>query len=44
VKKIGEGQWKVNMIANLVTISAGNPEGITIPFNKEIFLRAIDTP
>lgn len=43
-EKIGEGQWKVNMIANLVTISSGNPEGITIPFNKEIFLRAIDTP
>ena len=43
-EKIGEGQWKVKMIANLVTISAGNPEGMTIPFNKEIFLRAIDTP
>jgi hypothetical protein len=43
-EKIGEGQWKVNMIANLVTIAAGNPQGITIPFNKEIFLRAVDTP
>jgi hypothetical protein len=43
-EKIGEGQWKVNMIANLVTIAAGNPQGITVPFNKEIFLRAVDTP
>jgi len=43
-EKIGEGQWKVNLIANLVTIAAGNPQGITVPFNKEIFLRAIDTP
>jgi hypothetical protein len=43
-EKIGEGQWKVNMIANLVTIASGNPQGITVPFNKEIFLRAVDTP
>lgn len=43
-EKIGEGQWKVNMIANLVTIASGNPQGITIPFNKEIFLRSVDTP
>ena len=43
-EKVGEGQWKVNMIGNLVTIAAGSPEGITIPFNKEIFLRAVDTP
>jgi hypothetical protein len=43
-EKIGEGQWKVNLIANLVTIASGNPQGITVPFNKEIFLRAVDTP
>ncbi len=43
-EKIGEGQWKVSMIANLVTIASGNPQGITVPFNKEIFLRAVDTP
>jgi hypothetical protein len=43
-EKIGEGQWKINLIANLVTIASGNPQGITVPFNKEIFLRAVDTP
>jgi hypothetical protein len=43
-EKIADGQWKVNVIANLVTISPGNAQGIATPFNKEIYLRSIDAP
>jgi hypothetical protein len=43
-EKIGEGQWKVKMIANLVIFANGNPKGMAVAFNKEIFIRSIDTP
>jgi hypothetical protein len=39
--KVGEGQWKVTMIANQVTITAQQVVGSSIPFNKEIFIRAV---
>jgi hypothetical protein len=43
-EKVGEGQWKVNVIANLVTVAPGNTPGLSAPFNKEIYLRSVDTP
>lgn len=42
-EKVGEGQWKVNVIANLVTVSGGSAQG-SVPFNKEVYLRSIDVP
>jgi hypothetical protein len=43
-EKLGDGQWKVNVIANLVTITANQPQGTSVPFNKAVYLRAIDVP
>ena len=42
--KIGEGQWKVKMIANLNVFNQSNNLGEIIPFNKEIFVRAVVAP
>ena len=42
--KIGEGKWKVKMIANLNVFSQSNNLGEIIPFNKEIFVRAVIAP
>ncbi|NJR19919.1 MAG: hypothetical protein HC785_32530 [Calothrix sp. CSU_2_0] len=42
--KIEEGKWKVKMIANLTIFDRGNNLGEVIPFNKEIFLRAVEAP
>ncbi|PAX51237.1 hypothetical protein [Brunnivagina elsteri] len=42
--KIEEGKWKVKMIANLTIFDRGNNLGEVIPFNKEIFIRAVEAP
>jgi hypothetical protein len=42
--KIEEGKWKVKMIANLTIFDQGNNLGEVIPFNKEIFVRAVEAP
>ncbi len=42
--KIAEGKWKVKMIANLTVFDQGNNLGEVIPFNKEIFVRAVEAP
>ncbi len=39
-----EGKWKVNLIANLMVFKEDNKLGKIIPFNKEIFLRAVEAP
>lgn len=36
--------WKVNMVATLVTWSGNNQITNPIPFNKEIYIRAVETP
>ncbi|MBE9128020.1 MULTISPECIES: hypothetical protein [unclassified Coleofasciculus] len=41
--KIDEGKWKVVMVANLIVLSQNNL-GDVIPFNKEIFLSAVEAP
>jgi hypothetical protein len=42
--KIEEGKWKIKMIANLTVFDRGNNLGEVIPFNKEIFVRAVEAP
>ncbi|MEB3218977.1 MAG: hypothetical protein VKN72_22455 [Nostocales cyanobacterium 94392] len=42
--KIEEGKWKVKMIANLNVFDQTNNLGEVIPFNKEIFVRAVVAP
>ena len=41
---VGSGKWKVNLIANLIIFLNGDSVGKAIPFNKTIYVRAIDTP
>jgi hypothetical protein len=41
--KIDEGKWKVVIVANLIILSQNNL-GDVIPFNKEIFLSAVEAP
>ncbi|MGD1874564.1 MAG: hypothetical protein ACFB02_16110 [Mastigocoleus sp.] len=42
--KVAEGKWKVKMIANLTVFKEANNLGRTIPFNKEIFVQAVEPP
>jgi len=41
--KIDEGKWKVVIVANLAVFSQNNL-GDVIPFNKEIYLQAVEAP
>ena len=40
----GEGEWKVQVVGNLLKQSKSSGTSSSIPFNKEILIRAIDTP
>ncbi len=42
--KIADGKWKVKMIANLTILDQGDNLGEVIPFNKEIFVQAVEAP
>ncbi len=42
--KIADGKWKVKMIANLTVFAQERNLGEIIPFNKEIFVRAVVPP
>ena len=41
---IGEGQWKVDLIATRIVFDSSNPAGTTIPFNRRIYLKAVEPP
>jgi len=43
-QKLKDGEWKVNVVANLVRFSADNLVGAAIPYNREVFVRAITAP
>ncbi len=40
---IAPGKWKVTIVANLQVFSQDNSVGKAVPFNKEVFVQAIDT-
>lgn len=40
----GEGHWRIHMIATRILFDNANPAGQTIPFNRTIYVRAIDPP
>jgi hypothetical protein len=42
--QLGEGNWRVEMVANLVIFQNGDRVGKAVSFNKTIFIRAVDTP
>ena len=41
---IAKGRWKVNLVASLIIRSPTKPSGRALPFNKTVYIRAIDTP
>ncbi|MBD1922594.1 hypothetical protein H6F77_16110 [Microcoleus sp. FACHB-831] len=43
-QKIAEGKWKIKIVANLIVLDKGNNLGQVIPFNKEIFIQAVESP
>jgi hypothetical protein len=38
------GKWKINVIATLIKYQQGRGDTVQVPFNKEIIVRAVDTP
>ncbi|YAF95037.1 MAG: hypothetical protein AB3A66_21025 [Nodularia sp. CChRGM 3473] len=42
--QIADGNWKVEMLANQLNFTSSNNLGTSIPFNKQILVRAIDEP
>jgi hypothetical protein len=43
-EEIEKGKWKVSLVSNLITFTAINQAGESVPFNKEIFIQTIDIP
>ena len=43
-EEVEKGKWKVSLVSNLITFSAANQVGESVPFNKEIFIQTIDIP
>jgi len=43
-EQIGVGKWKVPIVSDLVLFENGDRVGEAIAFNKNVFVRAIDTP
>ncbi|MBD2438849.1 hypothetical protein H6G69_18855 [Nostoc sp. FACHB-110] len=42
-EKISLGQWRIDIVANLVIFKGKDQAGKAISFNKTVFVRAIDT-
>ncbi len=42
--QIDSGKWKVDIVATLIQYRRGRGDTIQVPFNKEIIVRAVDTP
>lgn len=41
--QVAPGKWKVSVVANLQVFSKEQSEGKAVPFNKEVFIQAVDT-
>lgn len=39
-KPLKPGQWQVDVVANLLIFDDSHPQGLAVPFNKSIFVRA----
>lgn len=38
------GKWRINVIATLIKYQQGRGDTVQVPFNKEVIVRAVDTP
>jgi hypothetical protein len=41
---IEPGKWKVVVIANLLVLDQSDITGKAIPFNKEVYIKAVEAP
>jgi hypothetical protein len=41
-KPIDNHTWQVDVVANLLIFDAAHPQGLTVPFNKSVFVEAIE--
>ncbi|MBW4637861.1 MAG: hypothetical protein KME05_06435 [Gloeocapsa sp. UFS-A4-WI-NPMV-4B04] len=41
-QQLKPGEWKVKMVANLLTFDQGDNTGKAIPFNKDVYVHSID--
>lgn len=39
-RPIKQGKWQVDVVANLLIFDSTHPQGMVVPFNKSVFLRA----
>jgi len=42
--RVGDGEWVVEVVANLIIFDQKSPRGRAISFNKEIYIRAVEPP
>ncbi|MEL7086730.1 MAG: hypothetical protein AAGM36_19795 [Cyanobacteria bacterium J06597_1] len=40
----GEGRWQVDLMSTRILFDQANPAGTTIPFNRRLYLRAVEPP
>jgi hypothetical protein len=43
-EQVGNGEWKIAVVGTLVKTKVGSADTDRVPFNKEILVRAVDTP
>ena len=43
-EEVGDGRWKVDMVAHLYVFNDANALGKAIPFNREVFVEAVTAP
>ncbi|MEM1291124.1 MAG: hypothetical protein AAGH67_06610 [Cyanobacteria bacterium P01_H01_bin.162] len=43
-KRLAAGQWEIEVVANLIIFHPQHPQGLAIPFNKKILLKAVEPP
>lgn len=41
-KPVKSGEWQVDVVANLLIFDSAHPQGMAVPFNKTVFVRAIE--
>jgi hypothetical protein len=41
---VGDGRWRIDLIATRMVFDAGNPGGRAIPFNRSFYVKAVQPP
>ena len=41
-KPVDDHTWQVDVVANLLIFDSAHPQGLTVPFNKSVFVEAIE--